>query len=411
MTRKVAVTGLGILSPLGVGLPAHRKRLLQGKAAIGELTLFDSRAHRTHLAGEVPADPRWEKAWSGNPRLSRSDRFALFAAEEALQMAGLGGQKLGPEVGVFLGSSTGGMLEGEAVFAKLLATPSGPVSVARLGSHLHSAPAEAVAREFKVRGPIETNATACSAASLAIMAALEALRAGECQIALAGGADALCQMTYGGFNALRLVDSAPCRPFRADREGLSLGEGAGLMVLESGDSAEARGVPILAWLSGAAASCDAHHMTAPDEQGRGPSSAIQKALEDAGRSPAELALINAHGTGTPKNDEAESLALRLALGPDVLAEVPIFALKAYIGHLLGACGGVEAVATVLALQEGRLYPLPGKEEPDPALGLRFARGKAEALGTQPAALSLNLAFGGANTALVFEVVANKEGRA
>jgi 3-oxoacyl-(acyl-carrier-protein) synthase len=250
-----------------------------------------------------------------------------------------------------------------------------------------------------VTGPVETLSSACSSATLALGAALDALRSGEVDLALAGGSDALCQLTYAGFNALRAVSESPCRPFRAGREGMSVGEGAAVLVLEPLERVLARGAVPLAELAGAGASCDAHHMTAPDPSGRGAAAAVTAALSDAGMEPGEIDFINAHGTGTPLNDAAEWRAFERIFG-ERLKDLPLTATKAIVGHLLGSAGAIEAVATVLCLAAAEVHPTPGWGPVDPELPVRLVEGAPLPLAAR-AAVSTNLAFGGSNAALVF----------
>jgi 3-oxoacyl-[acyl-carrier-protein] synthase II len=251
-----------------------------------------------------------------------------------------------------------------------------------------------------VNGPVLTISAACASATLAIEAALRDLRAGLVDVAVAGGADSLCQITYAGFNALRAVDERPCRPFRADRGGLSLGEGSGVLILEREAEAVARTARPLALLRGAGASCDAGHMTAPHPEGMGAALAMTRALRDADASAADVRLVNAHGTGTPLNDVAESKALASVLG-EARGRVPLTATKASVGHLLGAAGAIEAVATILALEAGTAPPDPGMGAADGALGVDLVSGRPRPLKAGPA-LSTNLAFGGANAVLVLD---------
>jgi 3-oxoacyl-[acyl-carrier-protein] synthase II len=227
--------------------------------------------------------------------------------------------------------------------------------------------------------------------------ALEALRDGRVEIALAGGADGLCRLTFGGFNALQSVDEVPCRPFRAARRGLSLGEGAAVLVLERAERAAERGAEPLAALLGSGASADAYHMTAPEPRGRGAAEAIERALADAGQSVSAVDFINAHGTGTELNDAAEYQALARVFGAR-LRTLPLTSTKASIGHLLGSAGAIEAAATVLALQDQRLQPTAGAGDLDERTPVCLTTASAPAdLGV---ALSLNLGFGGCNGALV-----------
>ncbi|HZF13148.1 MAG TPA: beta-ketoacyl-[acyl-carrier-protein] synthase family protein [Thermoanaerobaculia bacterium] len=394
------VTGLGVVSGLGWGVAPFQAALRAGRTGLGAFTRFDHSGHRTHIAAQVPDPPpalaarypRWR-------RLSLADRFALAAADEALAQPGLLplSERADPSrVGVFFGSSTGGMWEGELFFADLLA---GRARLALLASQPVSGPGDAVARHLGVTGPVETLSSACSSASLALGTALDALRAGEVDIAVAGGADSLCQLTYAGFNALRAVSEIPCRPFRAGREGLSIGEGAAVLLLEPLDRAVARGAVPLAELAGAGASCDAHHMTAPDPSGQGAAAAVAAALADAGMESGEIDFLNAHGTGTPLNDAAEWRAFERIFG-ERLKDLPLAATKANVGHLLGSAGAIEAVATVLCLTAGEVHPTPGAGAVDPDLPVQLVQGTPLALAAR-AAVSTNLAFGGSNAALVF----------
>ena len=393
------VTGLGAVSACGWGVPALERALRAGTTEIRPLERFDTTGQRTRVGGEVPPVPEVIRgsvpAWR---RLSWADRFAVAAALEAARGAALPGNLEALEAGVFFASSTGGMPEAERWFAQMLRDPAGARPGA-LGSQQVSGPGDAVARCLRICGPVETVSSACASGALALGAALAALRGGEVELAIAGGADALCQTTYAGFNALRSVDEAPCRPFRGSRAGLSLGEGAGVLVLETVASARRRGVPALAEVAGAGASCDAYHMTAPMPDGTAAAGAARQALEDAGLTPAAVDFVNAHGTGTPHNDAAEWSALRVVLG-ERAARVPVEATKALVGHLLGSAGALEAVVTVLGLRAGLVHAVPGDEAVDPDTPVELVRGGSRPLPGARAALSLNLAFGGANAAVV-----------
>jgi 3-oxoacyl-[acyl-carrier-protein] synthase II len=402
------VSGLGWgVAPLWAGLRA-------GSSAIGSFRRFDHQLHRTHVAAEAADAPEELARIPGWDRLSVADRFAVAAAVEAVRQAGLPpfGEDLNGEVGVYWGSSTGGMWEAECFFRDFV-TDRRRSRLRSLTSHQVNGPGDALARHLGVTGPVQTFSSACASGALALGAALEALRSGEVDIALAGGADSLCQLTYAGFNALRSVDEVSCRPFRAGRAGLSLGEGSAMLVLEPLDRVLARGAEPLAVLSGAGASCDAHHMTAPDPSGAGAAAALRAALRDAGLDPAEIDFVNAHGTGTPLNDAAEWNALRRVFG-ERTAELPVTATKALLGHLLGSAGAIEAVATVLCLHHGELHPVPSAAVPqeraaEPADDAAPAESVPVALVLDHplplpearAAVSTSLAFGGSNAALVF----------
>ncbi|MCC7127146.1 MAG: beta-ketoacyl-[acyl-carrier-protein] synthase family protein [Acidobacteria bacterium] len=405
------VTGLGVVSAAGWGVDALRTALRSGRTAIGPFDVFDHTRQRTHVAGEVPppTHPPDVPGWS---RLARSDRFAIAAAVEALERRNLSyaatdaaddaGKAASPHslssrVGVYFGSSTGGLLETEQYYDALV-DPQGTPRRAWLASHHLSAPAESVARALGISGPVETISSACASATLAIAQALDAVASGEVDIALTGGADCLATTTYTGFNALRSVDEAPCRPFREGRAGLSLGEGAAVLVLEREQDVLARGGTPLAVLLGGGSTCDAAHMTAPHAAGEWAAAAIEAALVDAGLTTTDIDYVNAHGTGTPLNDAAEQAALARVFG-DRSSAIPIEATKAIVGHLLGAAGAVEAAAVVLALAEGVLHPVPVADG-DRTLAVDLVERAPRPASHLRTALSVSLGFGGANAAIV-----------
>ena len=403
--RRVVVSGVGAVSGFGWGVEALWQGLRGGATAIRPFTRFDHSAHRTHLAGEVPARPPAEAAVAAQPdcrQLSLADRFALAAAEEALAAAGLGeALRLLPEgaAGVFFGSSTGGMWESERFLAGLFGGRRG--SLRAVASQQVNGPGDAVARRLGITGPVQTVSSACASGALAIAAALASLRGGEIEVALAGGSDSLCQLTYAGFNSLRSVDEAPCRPFRAGRAGMSIGEGAAVLVLEPLERVLARGALPLAELAGAGGACDAFHMTAPEPEGSGAAAAIAAALGDAGLAADEIDFVNAHATGTPHNDAAEWRALRGVFG-ERAGRIPVTATKAGVGHLLGCSGAIEALVTVLSLARGELHPVPAAADPiDDACPAALVIGRPLALPAARAGLSTSLAFSGSNAALVF----------
>jgi 3-oxoacyl-[acyl-carrier-protein] synthase II len=400
LRRRVVVTGLGAATAAGWGVAALREATRSGRTAIGPFDRFDHQRQRTHVAAQVPAGPPARPAprihWS---RLSNSDRFALFSTLEALEQAGFTAPLDTDAAGIFFGSSTGGLLEAERYFEELVRHPGTQPPRALLASHPLSAPAETVARHLGIRGPVETVSSACASGGLAVEQALRAVRSGEVDLAIAGGADCLCLTTYSGFNALRAVDERPCRPFRADRAGLSLGEGGAAMVLEDLESARLRGARPLAEILGAASSCDANHMTAPHSEGAGAALAMEGALADAGLDPVAIDVVNAHGTGTPLNDAAECAALHRVFG-DRARDLAMEATKGVLGHLLGASGIVEAVSAVLGLLAAEVRPTPGGGEIDPGLAVGLVLGEARPIPGMRAAVSISLGFGGANSAVV-----------
>ncbi|MCG8460427.1 MAG: beta-ketoacyl-[acyl-carrier-protein] synthase family protein [Holophagales bacterium] len=423
LEHAVAVTGIGAVTGWGWGVEPLWRGLSSGATAIAEPRALDTQGHRTHLASEVPTPPapqvgaqslrvepsRWQ-------RLSRADRFAVAAALEAWEHAGLtppgkaerdpaGGEGNGTAVqrpravvGVFLGGSTAAMAEGEEFFTRLAEARTGHPRISYVATHPLDGPGNEVARELGITGPVESLSSACASGALAIGAALDALRCGEVDVAIAGGSDSLCQLTYAGFNSLRAVDAEPCSPFRQGRAGLNLGEGAGILVLERIDRAQERGRRPLALLLGAGASCDAHHMTAPHPRGEGAARAIRAALADAGAEPDSIVFVNAHGTGTPLNDSAEWSALAEVFGEHA-GRLPVTATKAALGHLLGSSGAIEAVVTVLALAHGLVPPTPGRGPIDESLGVDLVVERPRPV-ERGAAVSTSFAFGGSNAALI-----------
>jgi 3-oxoacyl-(acyl-carrier-protein) synthase len=402
--RRIAVSGMGAVSGLGWGIEALWEGLRAGRTAIRPFHRFDHALHRTHLAAEV-VDPI-EAREGQRDHLSLADRFAVFAADEAVRAAGLSAPfdpDSDTEAGVWFGSSTGGMFESEEFFHRFV-TDRRHARLGDLVSQQVNGPGDAVARHLGVTGPVQTISSACSSGALALGAALEALRSGTVDIAIAGGSDSLCQLTYAGFNALRAVDENPCLPFRAARAGMSFGEGAAVLVLEPLERVLARGATPLAELAGAGSACDAHHMTAPDPSGAGAAAAMSAALRDAGLPPAAVDFVNAHATGTPLNDASEWEALRRVFG-ERAAEIPIVLTKAMLGHLLGSAGAIEAVVTVLCLRHRELHPAPRPERDQDGgaedLPASLVLDRPLPLPDARSAVSTSLAFGGSNAALVF----------
>lgn len=402
---RVVVTGIGAVSAYGWSSRELWQGLSAGRVAIQKPERFSTAGQRTEIASEVPPAPAELSDhfpdWS---TLAQADRFALAAAEEAARAASLAPGS--EELGVYFGGSTAGMQEAERYFLALLGRSEERPRLRWVASQPLNSPGDAVARYLRVSGQVLSLSSACASGALAIGAAVEAIRRGRVDVAVAGGSDALCLLTYAGFNSLRAVDEQSCRPFRQERAGLSLGEGAGVLVLESLHHALDRGVEPLAELRGAGASCDAYHMTAPDPEGKGAAAAILSALRRARLEPETIDFVNAHGTGTPLNDLSEWHALVAVLG-ERAHRVPVTSTKSMIGHLLGSAGAIEAVATIQCLREGCVHPTAGSGAVDPETGVDLVVDCGRPTRKDGHALSTSFAFGGANAALVISGLTEK----
>jgi 3-oxoacyl-[acyl-carrier-protein] synthase II len=390
-STRIAVTGAGIICAIGRNKAEVWAAIAGARAGIGPLTRFPDETFPTGLAAEADCEAVPTRA---GRRLSRTDLLAVLAAKEALAQAG--DVPLGRAV-VSTGTSTGGLLEGEEYYFRRLSVGRRRARASHVLQQPTSGPSDAVAGVLGFGGGVVSNATACASAGAAIGMAADYLRSGHADVALAGGSDALCRLTYSGFNVLQAVDPAPCSPFGATRKGITLGEGAGYLVLERWNDAVARGATILAELTGYGASCDAHHPTAPAEDGRGAEAAMRGALAEAGLGAVDY--VNAHGTGTLLNDSAETKAIIAAVGTDV----PVSSSKSYFGHTLGAAGGVEAVVTVLALQHQLAPPTLRLHESADDCPLDYIPHTPRPLAMTDA-LSNTFGFGGSNVSLAFRRV-------
>ena len=397
---RIAITGYGSINALGVGVEAFVAALREGRCGIGELTLFPSTGFRTAVAAEVREVTAPASLPSELMRgVSRTGLLALCAADEAWRMAGLGD---GGRVGVVIGTTTGGMSGGEAAYgAQLLERRRSPTLRRWLETPI-SACADLLARAIASDGPRLTVSTACSSGANALGLAADWLRAGRARAVLCGGADALCRMTYSGFNALQALDRSPCRPFDRRRAGITLGEGAAMFVLEPWEAAAGRGARILGEFLGYGVSADAHHVTQPRPDGAGAVLAMRRALDAGGVAPEAIDYVNAHGTGTPQNDLVETSAIKQVLGAHAY-RIPVSSTKSQVGHCLGAGGAIEALASLLALRDGFVPPTATLAEPDPECDLDYVprTSRPAALRT---VLSNSYGFGGNNTSIVLRGV-------
>jgi 3-oxoacyl-[acyl-carrier-protein] synthase II len=423
--RRVVVTGLGMVTPLGCGVEVTWRRLIAGESGIRRIDKFEVADLPSQIAGAIPlgdgsdgtfAPDRWME-----PKEQRKvDDFILFAmsaATQALEDAGCAPKTYEEQIafGTMIGSGIGGV-EGIAE-TSLVLNERGPrrVSPFFIPGRLINLASGYVSIAHGLKGPNHAVVTACSTGAHAIGDAARIIALGDAEAMVAGGTESpLNRISLAGFAALRALSTGfndeptrASRPYDRDRDGFVMGEGAGMLVLEDEESARERGATILGEVAGYGSTTDAHHLTAPEPTGGPASRAIELAIRDAGADASQIDYINAHGTSTQLNDAAETAALKLALGAEA-KRIPISSTKSSIGHLLGAAGAVEAVATIRTLQTGVIAPTLGYEVPDPALDLDYVPGEARPLitgnGHPPLALSNSFAFGGHNVSLVIRGV-------
>jgi 3-oxoacyl-[acyl-carrier-protein] synthase II len=392
---RIWVTGVGLVTPLGRDAATTMERLLAGERAFAPLTLFSADGCRSAIAAEVPdLVPRAVAPAGDAERWSRTDAMAWLAAREALAQAGV--EPGAVDVDLVVGGSTAGLFETEAQLVRMASHPTDAEPRARLHAHPLSSTADRLCETLGPFGRVRTLSSACSSGAHAVLLAAAWLGTGRAARVLAGAADGLCRLTYVGFSALGALGPEPCRPFDLRRAGLSLGEAAAFLVLETEDAARARGARPLAELRGWASASEAHHITNPEASGETAARVMRRALERAGVAPEDVGYVNAHGTGTRHNDAMEARAIARALAG---ARPAVSSSKGQIGHTLAAAGAVEAAVTALALARGRLPPTGGLERIDPDCdGLDHLR--AARVARVRAAMSNSFGFGGSDTALV-----------
>jgi len=406
--RRVVVTGLGAVTPLGVGAAATWEAALAGKSGVGPITRFDLTDFPTRIAAEVKGfDP---EKFIDRKEIKRMDPFlhyAMAAAHMAMEDSGLViGPELAPRAGVYMGSGLGGLSTLEK-YHKAYLMEGGPKKISpffipMLISNL--APGN-IAMRYGAKGPHILTSTACAASSHAVGEAMHAIRNGVCDVVIAGGAEAtVTPLGVGGFCAMKALSTrnddpaAASRPFDADRDGFVVGEGSAVLVLEELEFARKRGAKIYAEVLGYGASGDAHHITAPAPGGEGAARAMAAAIADAGVLPGEIDYINAHGTSTPLNDLYETMAIKAVFG-ERAKEIPVSSTKSMTGHLLGASGAIEAMFCVLAIRDGVLPPTINYTTPDPECDLDYVPNTPRPA-TLNIALSNSFGFGGHNSVMV-----------
>ncbi|MDR2670478.1 MAG: beta-ketoacyl-ACP synthase II [Oscillospiraceae bacterium] len=403
---RVVITGIGVVSPVGLGVEAFWNNLLAGVCGIVPITRFDTAGYKAKLAGEVN-DFRAEDFMDKREarRMDRYCQFAVAATRMAVEDAAADFTGDADTVGAYIGSGIGGILTLEAEHQKLMERGPGRVSPFFIPMMISNMASGAVSMAFGIKGASYCPVSACASGAHAVGEAFLAIQRGELTACLAGGAEAaITPLSLAGFSNMTALSSADdpalgLLPFDRRRAGFIMGEGAGILMLESLERARARGARIYCEVAGYGATSDAYHITSPDPEGAGAARAMTRAMAQAGLAPREITYINAHGTGTQLNDAVETVALHRALG-EAAAQVAVSSTKSMTGHLLGAAGGIEAAASVLAVYGDAMPPTIHYEERDPACDLDYVPNTARRAPVY-AALSNSFGFGGHNASLLF----------
>jgi 3-oxoacyl-[acyl-carrier-protein] synthase II len=410
--RRVVVTGMGAVTPLGNDVATTWAAMLEGRSGIGPITIFDPSRVASKIAGEIRGFDATEVM--DRKEVRRNDRYihsAWASAIEALRDAGLpnpiSDEGLSERTGVIIGSGIGGI--NTMIRDIVEATVDG---IERVGPFLVTAmiidmAAGFVAIQSGARGPNYATVSACASSNHALGDALTIIRRGDADVMIAGGAEAgIGEIPIAAFSSMRALSTRrndepekACRPFDAERDGFIMADGAGILVLEALEHAQARGATIHAEMIGYAATDDASHITLPAPGGRGAAASMRLAIADAGIEPGEIGYINAHGTSTPANDKAETAAIKTVFG-DRAYDVPVSSTKSMTGHMLGAGGGVEAIASILAMRDGCLPPTINLEHPDPECDLDYVPNRARAADVS-VVMSNSFGFGGHNATVIF----------
>ena len=410
MTHRVVVTGIGIVSPIGIGVQRFWNKVLDACVGIGPITRFETTGYSSRIAAEItdfdPADYMEKKRARWTDRFSQ---FGIAAARAAIEDAGNPFVRGSSDVGVFVGSALGGVAFGDQQHDVFRQRGLGAVKPLLAIAVFGGAAACNIAMEFDVRGPAVTNSNSCAAGTVAIGDAFRAVRRGDVRGAIAGGVEApLSPLTYGAFTIIGAMSKRnddpqhASRPFDLDRDGFVMAEGAGILVLERYEEAVRRGAHIYGELSGYGATNDAHHMSAPKPDGESAARAMMGALEEASLAPGEVDALNAHGSSTVLGDRVEVIAVRRVFGDDVAARIPVTATKGQHGHAFGASGAWEAALSLLSIERGVLPGVIGLQNDDPQCGLAFVRSaRPQRVRT---VLSNTTGFGGLNAALAFKAV-------
>jgi 3-oxoacyl-[acyl-carrier-protein] synthase II len=410
--RRVVVTGLGVVSPVGSTVDSFWKAIQAGESGVVPITYFDASAFDTKFAGQVKGFVLED--FISKKEARRMDPFCHYgiaAAKMAFEDSGLDMAKENPHrIGVIAASGVGGLQILQNQMDVLRSRGPGRFSPFMIPQMITNIMAGMISINHGLKGPNYAVVTACASGTHCIGDALMQIRTGKADAMLAGGAEgAVCELGVGGFNAMRALStrndspSTASRPFDKDRDGFVMAEGAGMLIIEEYEHAKARGAKIYCELAGFGCTGDAYHITAPDETAEGPSRGMMLAMEDAGLTPADIDYVNAHGTSTPLNDAGETKAIKIAFGEERARQIAVSSTKSMTGHLLGAAGGVESVACALAIRDGVLPPTINYTTPDPACDLDYVPNEARPAKIR-ACLNNSLGFGGHNATLCFKAL-------
>ncbi|NYE58214.1 beta-ketoacyl-ACP synthase II [Carboxydothermus ferrireducens] len=405
--KRVVVTGLGLISPLGIGIKENWDNLMKGVSGVREVTSFDTTGFATRIAAEVrDFDPLKFIDKKEARRMDRFTQFAVAATKLAIEDAGLELSKINPErAGIFIGSGIGGIKTLEEQAAILREKGPDRVSPFFVPMMIANMAGGQIAITFGLTGPNETIVSACASGANAVGDAFRCLQRGEVDVAIAGGAEAaITPLSFAGFCSMKAMSTRndepekASRPFDKDRDGFVMGEGAGILILETLEHALARGARIYGEIVGYGVTSDAYHITAPDPEGKGAARAMELALKDARLNPEDIDYINAHGTSTPLNDKVETLAIKKVFG-DHAYKLMVSSTKSMTGHLLGAAGGIETIYSILAVFFNQVPPTLNCDEPEEGLDLDYVPNTGRDTVVK-AALSNSLGFGGHNVSLI-----------
>jgi len=407
--RRVVVTGLGIVSPIGNDVPSFWSSVKAGRSGIAPITLIDTSDLSVKIAGEVKDfDPSLRLDPKDAKKMDRYAQFTVYAALEALQDAGLTKEALDSErTGVCIGTGQGGSQSIEDAVSRMIERGPGRVPPLTVAKGLANFGPAQVAMTLNITGPCQCIVTACAAATDAIGQAMRLIREDHADMIFSGGSEAsivrMCMSSFINIQALSSRNDDPqraSRPFDRDRDGFVMAEGAGVLLLEEYEHAKARGAKIYAEVAGFGQTCDAHHVTAPDPEGRGVARAMRIALADAGLAPEDIDYVSAHGTSTPLNDPIETKAIKSAFG-DHARKLKISSLKSMTGHCIGAAGAIESIASILGMNEGYVHPTINYENPDPECDLDYVPNVGIRMPVR-AFIKNSMGFGGQNAVVVFK---------